>query len=384
MITRSSKFEVYRKYSRLKQLQVADVFKRLESLGAVDVHWKTNSDPPVVFRISALVTTKAAVLASAAKLFEQLGPSGRARAALEVLDATVHVPVPEDKLTAYIVNKGYSSEVVSGAIADLIGIELLSRTSETESGSQLIYNPHVFQKNASDAYKALSALNSKDREHALKLLEHVRTQPGVPFPTSVDNHIVALLAKTGMIDISGLQLKSGITPKEFPTAPDIWGVFSHSQDGALSKDLIDDSKLLLNSLRYGEIYSPPGKGRINDPVVLVDALIRKGQVGPATAIGDDYPLPLVRGIVNITESRLYPGRFYMELRKKDVAEAVSDVLSQNAILPVGDIAVPEILQKGGGSFYSPLQIRSKKTLPKNLIEARDNMAFDLRTYRKRT
>ena len=70
--------------------------------------------------------------------------------------------------------------------------------------------------------------------HALELLEHVRTKPGVPFPAQADKKIVTLLAKTGIIDISGVQLKSGVSTREFPTTPDIWGVFVH--DGGLGKE----------------------------------------------------------------------------------------------------------------------------------------------------
>jgi len=117
---------------------------------------------------------------------------------------------------------------------------------------------------------------------------------------------------------------------------------------------------------------------------LVNALINRGNVGPATAIGEDYPLPLARGIVSITESRLKPGRFFMELRKTDVAESVRDVLEQNVILPAGDVPPPEILKKGGGSFFSPESLRVKRQLPDELIEARDSIVFDLRTHRKRT
>lgn len=378
------KFEIYRKLARLKQHQIVDILKRVQSLGAIDVRWKTDGGASVVSRVTSLVTTKEEVLAAAAMLFEELQPSEKARLAVALLDSTVHLPVREGKVIADLVKAGFSEARTKAAIEDLVGTELLAKTEETESGDHLLYNPHVFQKNAADAHKALSVLTGKDQEHALKLLEHVRRKPGIPFPASADKRIVALLAKSGIIDISGVQLRSGTTLKEFPTAPDAWGVFTSGRDGALSKDLVDDSKLLLNSLRYGELYSPPRKGRINDPSVLVEALIKKGQVGPATAIGNDYPLPLARGIVSITESRIYPGRFYMELRKSDIAEAVRDVLSQNAILPVGDVVPPDALQKGGGSFCSPLELRARKPLPKDLIEVRDNMAFELRTYRKRT
>jgi hypothetical protein len=377
------KYEVFRKLARLKPRDAIGVLHQLEKLGAVEVHWDKSSDPPSVIRIKANVVSKAQVLATTAQMFEILQPSDRARAAVAVLDATVHLPVPHRHVKTALIKMGFSADSVSKAIQTLVSLELLSRTHETESGDYLLYNPQVFRDGAQQAYKALSGLSTKDRDHAMFLLEHVRTKPGVPFPANSDKRIVTLLAKIGLIDISGIQLKSAVTPKEFPTAPDIWGIFAQRGDRGPSKDLIDDAKLLLNSLRYGELYSPPGRGRIDDPSVLIAALIGRGQVGPATAIGDDYPLPLARGIVSITESRMRPGRFFMELRKTDVAESVRDVLEQNVILPAGDVAAPEILQKGGGAFHPPEHLRMKRQLPKELVEARDSLAFELRTYRKR-
>jgi hypothetical protein len=291
--------------------------------------------------------------------------------------------VLESQVVEHLVRKGFADATARKTLDELVSLELLARTTETEAGQPLLYNPHVFRRNASDAYKVLSGLQPKDHEAALEVLEHVRRKPGIPFPPGTNRKIVALLAKAGIIDISGIQLKSGTTQREFPTAPDIWGVFGHGENG-LSRDLIDDSKLLLNSLRYGELYSPPGRGRINSPAVLVSALINRGEVGPATAIGEDYPLPLARGIVSITESRLQRGRFFMELRKTDVAESVRDVLEQNVILPAGTMPTPEVMQKGGGVFQPPDHTRMRRQLPSELLEARDSLAFELRTYRKRT
>jgi hypothetical protein len=378
----AKQYEIYRRLARIKPKQSIEVLKELEKLEALEVEWDTRTDPVSVKAVTASDSSKAAVFATAATFFEAHNPSAQARAAIEVLEATVHVPVPQANIVSALTAKGYSSASVTSTIDDLVSTQLLTRTQETESGEPLLYNPHVFKKKAADAYKILSGLSSSDRDHALELLEHVRTKPGVPFPAQTDKKIVTLLAKTGIIDISGVQLKSGVSTREFPTTPDIWGVFVH--DGGLGKDLIDDSKLLLNSLRYGELYSPSSRGRIISPSVLVNSLIARGSVGPATAIGEDYPLPLARGIVSITESRLNPGRFFMELRKTDVAESVRDVLEQNVILPSGVVPAPEILKHGGGSFYSPESLRAKRQLPDELIEARDSMVFDLRTYRKRT
>lgn len=172
---------------------------------------------------------------------------------------------------------------------------------------------------------------------------------------SFDAKIVKLLIKVGLIDYSKITTLKSSADRYFPTAPHIWGVFTKSSGNELSDDLIDDAKLLLNSFRYGQFYSDSSRGRIKDPSWIVNALIRYGAIGtvtPATAIGTDYPLALSRGIVNIVESIIYPGRYSMELMKLDVAEAVRDVLDKNAILPKQEIPSAEDLERAGQFFTS--------------------------------
>src|SRR5579884_4302354 len=124
----------------------------------------------------------------------------------------------------------------------------------------------------------------------------------------------------------------------FTTAPHIWDVFDKAAGTPVSTDLIDDAKLLLNSFRYGQFFSTPGRGKIINPSWIVNKLVSEGEIAtvrPTTAIGQDYPLALSRGIVNVIESPRYPGRYSMELLKTDVALAVKEVLDHQSFLPSG-------------------------------------------------
>ena len=376
------KFDVYRKLAHLKPRDATLVIRELETLQSIDISWEATGSESQIKHIQSLCTTKAEVFEVTAKLFRSSMPSPKALASVQVLDLTLQMPVRELDILATLNAHRFHDDAAQGAINDLVAFKLISRTKEKESGEFLIYSPYSFSQNATDAYQVLKSLPRKTQSEALSILEHVRNKPGVPFPSNMDRSIIALLAKSGIVDISGVQVKGGVANREFPTAPHIWGALSKASGGpTLSADLIDDSKLLLNSLRYGEFYSSSSRGRINDPAVLVNALIQRGQVGPATAIGEDYPLPLARGIVSIAESRIFPGRYFMELRKQDIAEAVKDILEQNTILPAGDVRTTEILERPG-AFRSPEEVRLKKELPRELESIRDSLAFDLRTLRK--
>jgi hypothetical protein len=192
------------------------------------------------------------------------------------------------------------------------------------------------------------------------------------------------LIKLGLLDYSKITTAQNKTGLFFPTTPHVWGAFGAGA-GSLGKDLVDDAKLFLNSLRYGQFYSDPSRGKIKSPEWIVNALLRDGAIGvrtPATAIGEDYPLALSRGIVNIVESKIYPGRYSMELLKGDVVEAVGDVLEHQTLLPTEKAVTDEDIEKAG-RFISPKSLRVQTELPAGLKECHDELVFGLRTMRKR-
>jgi len=70
---------------------------------------------------------------------------------------------------------------------------------------------------------------------------------------------------------------------------------------------------------YGHEKAISERGRIYDPRVLVDRLLTRGRVGPASNIASDYVLLEGRGIVAVRPSSIQ-GRAYLDVVKKDVVE----------------------------------------------------------------
>jgi hypothetical protein len=131
----------------------------------------------------------------------------------------------------------------------------------------------VFEGDAVDALKTLEALNPTERGQAQDIVNHVYTSPGVPLPKGTDQKIVKVLIQVGVIDYSKITTRNTSKGVYFPTAPNAWGVLAKtSGNGAeLSQDLIDDAKLFVNSLRYGEYYSTSNRGKIFSPYLIVNA-----------------------------------------------------------------------------------------------------------------
>jgi hypothetical protein len=379
------RFDRHRKLAKLKPTPAREVLRLAERLGFVDVAWSKDASRPIdTFRFRT--DSKEAVLEATGSIFPELEPTNIARATVDLLGLTLRIPDRTDLLLAQLTAKGYTQEDVEATIRLATAVGLLAQTRETERGEEIIFNPYAFESNAEDAFDALDHLGPSERQLALDILDHVCRNPGIPsFPKGTDKQTVSLLIKVGLIDYSKITTTSSKRGAYFPTTPHIWGVFDKAAGGNVSTDLIDDAKLFFNSLRYGQYFSHPQRGRIKNPAWIVNTLLSQGAVGvvrPATAIGEDYPLALSRGIVNVVESRLYPGRYSMELLKRDVVAAVSEVLEHQTILPQGKIPTEEEVERAG-QFISPAAIRIETKLPDSLKELYDELIFGLRTTRKR-
>lgn len=378
------KFDAYRKFYKLKPSVTTQVLKIAQEIASVDVSWSTD-DLNRVTAVKFLNDSKDEVYKLTFELFLRLNPSKIETAILDVLSNTLLVPQTVREIKNILIGSKLSEKEVGEAIKLATSLNLLSQTTETEKGQKILYNPHAFESNAADAFNAINGLASENKQKAIDILEFVKSNPGIPLKRSFDVDIVKLLIKVGLIDYSKITTLKSNTNRYFPTAPHIWGVFSKSSGHELSDDLIDDSKLLLNSFRYGQFFSTSGRGKIKDPSWIVNALIRDGAIGtvtPATAIGTDYPLALSRGIVNIVESRMYPGRYSMELMKFDVAKAVRDVLDKNTILPAQETPSAKDLERAGQCFISPDAVRVETELPDELKNCQEEIIFGLRTMRR--
>ena len=379
----ASNLKVLQKLSRIKPSEIRPLRSKLADLGLLEVEWKTPEEKEVQY-IAAAETSRKWVFESTAKLFYASDPSEQEQASLLALDLTAVTPARVPTLLEQIEKKGrFSPEAVSAAVNHLTSLGLLNRTRETEKGNPIISNPYAFRSLGEDTGGVLSSLHAIRPEAALELLEHTKNNPGVPFPTGTDQDVLKVLINSGLIDHSGIKVQGSTKMREFPTIPHLWGVFGTVIGSAkLDEDLVDDAKLFLNSIRYGEFYSYPDRGKIKDPVVLMDRLISSGEIGPATAIGSDYPLPLSRGIVSVVESRIHPGRFHMQLRKDDVAQAVLEILKQGTILASHAEADEEPWGTSAQHYQAPETMRIAQRLPSTVQKQTDELAFALRSHRK--
>jgi hypothetical protein len=79
---------------------------------------------------------------------------------------------------------------------------------------------------------------------------------------------------------------------------------------------------------------------------LLGKLIGGGEIGPATAIGQDYRVREVNRVVKLRPDAFYPNRFYMKLVKEEVGQLALHVLTQGNAYAQSLTALPSAPMSG--------------------------------------
>ena len=116
-------------------------------------------------------------------------------------------------------------------------------------------------------------------------------------------------------------------------------------------EALHERKLVAAHFMFGHEKALAGRGVIRSPVVLVNSLLRRGAVGPATNIGTDYHLLEAAGIVTVDPGTSRP---YLRLVKEDI---VQDALGWLRQIYGGDdefsTTISPSLPNSPGEFVTP-------------------------------
>jgi hypothetical protein len=330
--------------------------------------------------VEEFIPSKQTILESTEHIWEETGANEIEHANLAGLEFCEGLPRTQDEYLSHIADSCGSDSALKLTYDIQVGFRLLKKQEATYGLKEpIVYNEYMWGERAAAIYNAIHDLAPDLQEQLLELLNEIQIRQGIPIEELIKRGIGPLLQlakKTGVIDVTAIKTRDGVT-KEFATTPRIWGTLG--QDVLEDADIFDDVKLFLNSIRYGEVYGKRNTGKILDPIRLLTVLLEKGEIGPATAIGKDYPLVEQAGIVSIETS---PGGLYiMHPRKRDVIETVVDILEYGSALPLDGRYDPSPNNLNyPGSFITGEEIRSREAdPPPQMQEALNNLLTQLRT-----
>ena len=250
---------------------------------------------------------------------------------LYILEFCLFRPRLESELKEYL-----SRDITEQDIDHILGLieqfRLLGSIIIPERSEKLYFNEYQFGNRAIDIGKAISALSEARLDEVDHLLNIVASRPGTPLEDiEVSDKATALAIGLGLVEVSEVSSRAGTA--RFLTMP----VFASPSVGRETEHLEDDifhhAKMFLSSLRFGELKSSPSRGKIIDPVILVSSLLNQGEIGPCTAIGEDYVILESEGIIRTVRATSKPGnQFRMQIRRREPVEMVLNILESGSMI----------------------------------------------------
>ena len=346
---------------------------RLELPTIIDVLHKQRLIDKGDTGIAVLGLTTAQTLEHTAEIFEDASPSPCEKASIDLAEKASELPVIKEDAVEYISDTYHIAVPETGEILRQCE-EIGFFDSEEVSGEPIYFNGNLFRReDINKANAILSSLNIQDEQHVIELTERLKASGCMAKGdaiTILGEQLYSKMCSIGFIDENSIGNESGTY--SFVTRPAAFSKFTNSA----ADDAFDLAKAFVTSLTYGMITSPYGRGRIRMIEALMQKLINGGMVGPATAIGQDYKVLEMKGVIEVRP--VGDGRFYMRLLKKEVGQLALTVITE------GEVGGNSLLEMPGVSatkYDGPEVNRSvvRKRQPEPLKRGVARLLSDLRT-----
>lgn len=311
-----------------------------------------------IFTITSLILTYDQLLEAVYDLWEELQPHDVDRACVQAHNACNRLPIGRAELAQNLTRE-------FGEQTALLSIELLNAyrlVSKTEHGliEPLYYSNSVWSsETVEQAAKSLSLLNVTEKEILLAMIEKVKNHQGIPekmiadFASSQNStHLLQLAKRAGLLDSTKIKSANGIE-RSFLVSPHFYADVAEQH----GEDFCDRVKIFLDSIRNGQYFGRQETGRISDPARLLEVLLDRGWVGPATAIGSEYILPEKAGIIKVQRDPASSWKYKLHSVQSDTIGVVRQLIMNGTPEP-GSVAMRAANFQPETGFYAIETIRA--------------------------
>lgn len=284
----------------------------LDALGWVRISRDSNGQP---VSIDDVVPPVPQLLGASDGVLDIVRASDTQRAALTLLRVTSALPL--ERTEALHEAAEFGDEAAEDALGHLESVNLV-KIERADDGRTAVFNPNIWTDDGIATAAALRIADSRGSREVAALIEQIRASPGIP-----QNHVDAeerwidfavsqgLVQRTVVATASGAEQRFLFTPH-----------LGRDTFGAPLGDASGHVRQLVGSMVYAMTF---GTYKLRSGAQFVRALIRDGRAGDATPIGTDYPMLETAGIAAVVPGAT-PGRYSLELRQPDIAEAALQVL----------------------------------------------------------
>lgn len=324
--------------------------------------------------VDVLGLTGQNVLEYTSRIFEETDHESYEDVVIAVSEIASESPTTDKLVTDYISDKFQLSK---REVSDTLGIATNIGFFDSESISKeekLLFNGNLFRRDDARKINAILSCLKADEANSLNEVNQMLQQSGcLPIErvhSVLGKDVFQRLHSIGLFDVSIVGNEQGRS--YFVTRPASFSKFTNS----IADDALDLAKALVASLTYGMTVSSYYRGRIQAVSALMKKLIRGESVGPATAIGSDYQVLELKGVVAVSPAS--NGMFTMRLLKPEVGRLALSVIED------GDITAESIKQLPGANVTQYIEPEStREVIRRNAtdsvkIQAR-NLLQEIRT-----
>lgn len=275
--------------------------------------------------VSVLGVTTRGSLGHAAEMYRDAEPTSYEQASISLAEIASEAPVRRSDIIQKIGDEHKLSDNQTKDFLDRAeAIGFVDKEGEGEH--RLLFNGNLFRRDSVEkTQKVLASLTPPEQ----KLVSEIGEQLGsngclaaMYVESVLSKPLFEKLVAAGVYDLNQVTNEQG--SHVYVTAPAAF----HKFVDPMVDDCFDMAKSLVAALTYGMKSRPSSQGRISMLPALLGKLIADREIGPATAIGQDYRVLEVHRVVQLRADPHHPGRFFMKLLKKEVGHLALQVLTQ--------------------------------------------------------
>ena len=270
--------------------------------------------------IEVLGVTSAATLQHASDIFNDSNPSASESAAIFLAERASEVPIDAKEIKEEISDsyklKSSSTDYLLSSCEKIGFIDV----EDVDGSKKLYFNGNLFRRESlPKTDKILGSLNSAEQIKLIEVTDLLKSRACISVDEAKKIMGEGLFSKVSAIGIFDINVVSNANEETgFLTLPSAFSKYSTS----MVDDAFDLTKAFVSSLTYGMTKSQYERGQITMIAELLQALINGRWIGPATAIGQDYKVLELKGVVQVQQRTGRNGRSgpMMKLLKKEVGE----------------------------------------------------------------
>jgi hypothetical protein len=278
------------------------------------IDYTSGSDGRIV-HLDEYVGVSASVTEQTVQLLYALQPRSSDLAFLHSVEVGAIAPLAESQHLQEVVKRGFTDQEAANALRLSKAVGLNLTVPSAELNESVVFSPYVWGTRQVSLAAFLAQLPPNERDALLGMSEQVLATPGMHMSKLVAAPAMVRSAKNaGLIQAASVQSATGAS-STYVFSP----LFEAEDNLCTTTEAFHQRKLFVAHILFGHEKAISGRGRIFSPTVLVNALVNRGRVGPATNIGTDYFLLEAAGVVAVEPDE--QGMAYLRLVKPEIAES---------------------------------------------------------------